>query len=123
MDPSARTVLIVEDEDAIRRLVERLLRRVGYRTVAASGPNEAIALIHEHLAPDLVISDVVMPGGPASRVIDALAARGLHPPVIFMSGYSESVMLKKGIATDPGSFLPKPFTGDALLAAVARLSP
>ncbi len=120
------TVLLAEDEAAVRSVVVRILERVGYRVLQAVNGHEAIELFLEHQAViDLVILDAIMPrvGG-----YDALQRiRGARPlvPAIISSGYTDSMVTHAG----PGApadgagfaFVPKPYEPDALLRAVRRL--
>ena len=107
------TILVAEDDDALRRLTVRVLERDGYRVLAAPTPVQALDLCRAHDGPvDLLVTDVLMP----SMTGDALAAevRALYPGagVVYMSG----------AGMPPGAagavHLAKPFTSDGLLAAV-----
>jgi CheY-like chemotaxis protein len=114
-------VLLVEDEEAVRKLTRRLLERHGYRVIEATNGEEALRLVAEgDLAFNLVLTDVVMPqlGGPAL----ATRLKVSHPqvPVLFMSGYIEDDIVRRGIVTGDAEFLEKPFTTVSLLSAVRR---
>ena len=115
------TVLVVDDEPAVRRTTRRLLERAGFSVLDASNGEEALrcALGHEG-AIDLVVTDVVMPlmGGPELATHLARERPGI--PVLFVSGYSEENAFPDGPAAD-GAFLHKPFTPEGLIAAVGRL--
>jgi two-component system, cell cycle sensor histidine kinase and response regulator CckA len=109
------TVLVVEDEPAIRSLACEMLEALGYRALEASSAKEGLDLAVRYEGPiHLLVTDVVMPGlaGPA------LAERftGLRPDsrVLFMSGYAGDDLARRGLADDPAHFLPKPFTADVL---------
>ena len=115
-----QTVLVVEDEDAVRRLIGRILRGAGYRVLDASSSEQALAVAErESGRVDLLLSDVVMPGLPGLEL--AARLRGLTPTmaVLLMSGYTEdAVRLPPDVR-----FIAKPFAADALLASVARVLP
>jgi PAS domain S-box-containing protein len=112
----SETVLLVEDEIAVRVLVRRVLDRAGYRVFeAASGP-DALALLERINTPiDILLTDVVMPGMSGRVLADQLCARIPSLRVLFMSGYTDEAIVHHGVL-DPGvAFLEKPFTPDILL--------
>ena len=113
----ALKVMLVEDEEAVRAFATRVLERSGVQVIAAGAPADALAAAHG--APvDLLISDVVMPGMTGPELADAL--RPLHPgmAVLYMSGYVEQSLTKRGLERSGDGFLSKPFSADDLLAAV-----
>jgi signal transduction histidine kinase len=111
----AATILLVEDEDLVRRLARQLLQQAGYEVLEASRAETALELAARHSGPiELLLTDVMMPGlsGPqlAARVV---AARpGIR--VLYVSGYSEELLLKSSSLQPAAGFLAKPFTGDGL---------
>jgi two-component system, cell cycle sensor histidine kinase and response regulator CckA len=112
------TVLLVEDEDAVRELAVKVLERLGYRLLVASHGAEAVALAERHGAIDVLLTDVVMPGMSGRDLANRLAP--LHPEmeVLYTSGYTEEVIAHHGVL-DPGlRFLPKPYTPQSLASAV-----
>jgi two-component system cell cycle sensor histidine kinase/response regulator CckA len=114
----SETVLLVEDEDTVRELIEEILTLHGYKVLVASGPEEARRLAQTHTAAiDLLISDVIMPGMGGREL--AQAVREVRPgiPVLFVSGYPEQAISRSG-AVEAGSFVQKPFTPDTLAAKV-----
>ena len=112
----AETILLVEDEDAVRHFTSRVLKRHGYRVLEAATPDEALAIVAEDPPIDLVLTDVVMPGlsGP-----DLLALVRARQPVrgLLMTGYTEKLS-----PTGDGSadVLEKPFESNELLRLVRR---
>jgi two-component system cell cycle sensor histidine kinase/response regulator CckA len=112
------TVLLVEDHEGVLVLTQRVLVDAGYRVVTATSVDEAAELIAEH-AVDVVLTDLVMPGGTGERIAEATDARGTRPPVIYMSGYTEATATRDGLLLSGAAFLEKPFTPKALLSAVA----
>jgi CheY-like chemotaxis protein len=114
------TILVAEDEDAVRQFVERVLSVAGYRVLTAPGGAEALALAKTRHDLDLLFTDVVMPG--MSGVQLAAKVAKIHPglPVIFASGYSEEGFLH-GAGEDRFPYLPKPFTSNELLAQVREV--
>jgi signal transduction histidine kinase/ActR/RegA family two-component response regulator len=116
------TILLVEDEDAVRRLMARTLTRAHYRVLEAASPDEARAIFDRHADEiAVVVTDVVMPEMRGTALAEIFQARRPGLPVLFVSGYSEAVPP----ATSPAgnvSFLAKPFPASKLLAEVAALT-
>jgi len=113
------TLLLVEDEEPLRRLTTRMLESLGYHVLTSAGGEEAVELLERHAgAIDLMITDVVMRGMNGREL--ASRAADLYPgmPVIFTSGYTDDEILRHGVLTDPSRFIPKPFTRAALAARV-----
>lgn len=112
------TVLVAEDEDAVRTITGRILERAGYRVLLAKNGVDALRVLDAHQGDvDLLLSDVAMPemGGP--ELARQVAVRRPELPVLLMSGYAEGRLNANDSAT---YFLPKPFTVESLLAAVRR---
>lgn len=119
---AGRTILVVEDEPAVRSVVRRYLEGSGYRVYEAASAAEALQRIAEcgleHL--DLVMTDVIMPGLSGIELVERLRERRPDLPVVFMSGYAEEEMLERGHRLE-GSFLYKPFDHGDLMTVVARI--
>jgi two-component system, cell cycle sensor histidine kinase and response regulator CckA len=115
------TILLVEDEAIVRNMAARALSRAGYTVLAASTPSEAIGLFDEHAAGiALLLTDVVMPEMHGPALARRLNARRPDLPVLFMSGYSDSIPADAA-GTERAGFLAKPFAPADLVAAVAGL--
>lgn len=113
------TVLVIEDDDAVRTLLGRALRGLGYDVHLAATGLEALALYELHGDRiDALLADVVMPGisGPET-VRRILAAGGRQPAVIFMSGHTDHALLRDGRLQGARNFLQKPLAR----AAIARM--
>jgi CheY-like chemotaxis protein len=113
------TLLLVDDDDAVRTAAGRILRRQGYTVLAAASGAEALEIAEQYADPiGLVVTDMVMPemGGPelASRL------RALRPElmVVFMSGYTEDAALRNRLLEPGAVFVEKPFTFEALTSKV-----
>jgi nitrogen-specific signal transduction histidine kinase len=116
------TVLLVEDDDAVRRLVRDVLARNGYAVYeAASGP-EAVNVARPNAAAiQLVVSDVVMPEMSGTLLRRRLDALGVTAPVLFMSGHPTDAVAMRGVEAGDVAFLQKPFTPGDLLFKVRRV--
>ena len=116
-----QTVLVAEDEEALREVTTRILGRGGYTVLAASDGADALEVAAAHEGPiDLLLSDVVMPGMLGRVLAERIRQARPDTRVLFMSGYAQPVLTSNGIL-DPGVHLvEKPFTGADLLAAVAE---
>ena len=115
-----RTVLVVDDESAVRRFAVRVLQREGYAVMEASDGAEALDLVRGNGASvEAVVSDIVMPRLNGVELMQALSASHPGLPVILMSGYATAALSELGIAA-PCSILTKPFPADRLLAEVER---
>jgi two-component system, cell cycle sensor histidine kinase and response regulator CckA len=115
------TVLLVEDETAVRTMTAQMLQRAGYRVLSAGTPGQACSLFDEHEHDiDLLVTDVVMPEMHGPVLAERLVARRPDLRVLFVSGYSDA-MPASAVASTTVSFLPKPFAPSRLVTAVADL--
>jgi len=116
----SETILVVEDEDLVRKLAADVLRGRGYTVLAAASGAEALALAGSHAATiRLVLSDVVMPGMGGPEMASRLGQRGLRAPVLFMSGYADSD--SGALLPDGAPLLQKPFSPDTLARRVRAM--
>ena len=119
------SILLVEDDDLVREHVTGQLMSLGYDVLAVGGGAEALDVLAGTTRFDLLLTDVVMPGGIDGKALaDRAAALRPDLPVLFMSGYAESAIVHQG-RLDPGvHLLPKPYTlkelSDHVLAAIKR---
>lgn len=120
-DRSGRTVLVVEDEPSVRRLITRILRNGGQRVLEGGSVAEGLALVHEEPGIDLIITDLVLPDASGLDLLATLESEGGQeepPPVILMSGYSRDEAGPMGEDQHQLTFLPKPFSVHELERAV-----
>jgi PAS domain S-box-containing protein len=109
------TVLIVEDEAALRKLVRRVLERDGKRVLEASNGNEAMVVLErEAEAIDLMITDVVMPGMSGPELVEHVSTRWPDLRVVFSSGYTDSRLAGRGLEESGVDILRKPYTVEDL---------
>ncbi len=121
-EPVGGTVLVVEDEAPVRRITARILRDAGYRTIEAGEGVEALALLEASENEDLslLVTDIVMPKMSGRELTERVREDRPNLPVLFMSGYTDDIVVRHGVATADYSFLAKPFNRETLLAAVAQ---
>lgn len=113
------TILLVEDEEAVRAFAARALATRGYTVLQASSGTEALQIVEQDTAKiDLVVSDVVMPEMDGPTMFGELRKRGVKAKVIFVSGYAEEAFAKNLPEGEDFGFLPKPFTLKQLIEAV-----
>jgi PAS domain S-box-containing protein len=115
-----QTILAVDDEDAIRQVVERILDNAGYRVLSAGGGSEALDLDARSRC-QLLLTDVVMPGMSGHRLAELLRRRHPGLPVLFMSGYNDGLRETEPAADEDIGFIEKPFTAYGLLHRVHHL--
>ncbi len=113
------TILVVEDEESLRKIVARVLTGAGYRVVSASNAGEALLLCEKHgNRIRLMLTDVIMPGMNGRELSERLATMVPNMKVLYMSGYTDDAIVDRG-ALAPGTVLiQKPFTADELSARV-----
>ena len=117
--PGSEVVLLVEDEEIVRKLIRQMLEQSGYRVVEARDGEEALRLAGDGLEhADLLLTDAVMPklGGPA--LAERMAEAFPTLKVVFMSGYTEEAIVKDGVLRPGTRFLQKPFTAAQLERSV-----
>jgi PAS domain S-box-containing protein len=118
----SETVLVVEDEDALREVTARMLRRNGYAVLTAADGPEAIELVREHQGRiDLLVSDVVMPRMLGREVAERIQELQPDIRVLYVSGYAESILGSKGTLEAGVRLLEKPFSEPALLTTLREI--
>ncbi len=113
------TILLAEDEDAVRRLVQRALELHGYSVLPARSGEDAEQIERSHLGPiHLLITDVVMPGMGGRELADIIKSRRPQLKILYMSGYTNDEVVRHGVILARDAFLQKPFTPSSLVAMV-----
>jgi CheY-like chemotaxis protein len=122
-DPSGKIViLLAEDEDAVRRLVSRILQTSGYHVMESSSGSEALELAAAHAGHiDLLLTDVVMSGMGGRELVQRLRPLRPETQVLYMSGYTDDAVLRYGLQADGIAFLAKPFAPATLLQKVREV--
>lgn len=112
---AGETVLVVEDETAVRDLTVKMLKQLGYMVLAAASGEEALAISASHPGRiSALITDVVMPQMSGRQVADQLLAARPEIRVLYLSGYTEHTVIHHGVLETGVDFLPKPFSREAL---------
>jgi two-component system cell cycle sensor histidine kinase/response regulator CckA len=118
----SETILVVEDEEVVRKLAVRLLRKQGYKVLEASDGGKAFMLCEQYDERiDLILSDVVLPGMDGRRVVERL--QKIHPEAkaLYMSGYTDNVIAHHGMLEQGIHFIQKPFTVGSLARKVREV--
>jgi len=112
-------VLVVEDDDRVRRVSTSALQRHGYRVLEARSAEVALSIFREHQDEiDIVVSDVVLPRMSGPLLVQALRVMRSNLPVLFVSGYTENAFLQAGALSQGSELLEKPFAPGALVRRV-----
>jgi CheY-like chemotaxis protein len=116
------TVLLVEDDEAVRVLLSNVLRRHGYQVLVADEPRQALSLAARHTGVlDLVLTDVIMPGMSGPEMVALLKAIRPEPAVLYLSGYAGDELVKDGVLPESLAFVQKPISVPQLLQAVKQV--
>ncbi len=116
------TILVVEDDEAVRTLVESVLKRQGYSVLAFADARGALAFLDGYGGGlDLLLSDVILPGMDGSVLAREVRARHPETRILFMSGYTDDIITERGVLKDGLHFLPKPFTVRQLVGKVQEI--
>jgi two-component system cell cycle sensor histidine kinase/response regulator CckA len=122
IERGSETILLVEDEEAVRALTSRILKKQGYNVIAAQHGREAMDIAtREEGHIDLVLTDIVMPGINGRGLVERLS--GIRPGIksLYMSGYTDDDIVRRGFIEPSKRFLQKPFTTDSLLQTVRKV--
>ena len=118
----SETILVVEDEAAVRSLVRRVLQKSGYNVISASNGIEAIQIVAEYNRPiHLLLTDLVMPEMGGRDLADRLAPERPDMKILYMSGYAEDAIIVNHVLQPGFAFLPKPFAPDILASKVREI--
>lgn len=116
------TILLVEDEEPLRRLAKRMLTSYGYRVLEADSGAAAVEIARRNdPAIDLLITDVVMPGQSGRQIVEEIAAFRPGLRALYISGYTNDAVVQRGVVREGAPFLQKPFTPTALAERVRQV--
>lgn len=120
--PNGETVLVVEDQDAVREVTKRIFTRSGYQVITAANGPEALDIVHGHPGDiHLLVTDVVMPRMRGTEVAEKVRAIKPGIEVLFMSGYAQSVLTSLGRLDPSVALVEKPFSAADLLAKAGQV--
>lgn len=120
--PGREVVLLVEDDQGVRNLICRILRRCGYTVIEASNGAEALLRCEQHRGPlHLLLSDVVMPQMSGRKLAESLIKLRPELKVLYMSGYTDDSIFRHGVLDEEIAFLQKPFTVESLARKVREV--
>ena len=120
--PATMNVLVVDDEEPVRKFVERVLREAGYKTATAADGPEAIEVAKKMESLDILVTDVMMPqmtGDELARRLRQTEQRGLK--ILYLTGFSDRLFKEKVTLWEGEAFLDKPCGVQGLLQAVSQL--
>jgi two-component system cell cycle sensor histidine kinase/response regulator CckA len=119
--PGGYTILVVDDEEAVRRLASRMITWMGNQALEARHAREALATIEGHHGPiHLVLTDIKMPGMNGRELGRIIEQRWPGTPILYMSGFASEVF-RDGLLEPAAPFLAKPFTQDDLSSRVRTM--
>jgi two-component system cell cycle sensor histidine kinase/response regulator CckA len=119
---AGQMVLVVEDEPTLRELVVAMIKQLGYQVAEAGNGSQALALVErEHVAPDLVLTDVIMPEMGGTTLVQRLRSAMPDLRVIYMSGYADATADELEFGDPRTAFLRKPFSLAALESQIKEL--
>ncbi len=118
----SETILLVEDEKAVRKLAREFLENTGYTVLEAEGPAEAMQLSAQHRGPiHLMVTDVIMPHMSGHELAQQMASVRPKMKVLYISGYTDNSIAQHGVLGRGTFFLQKPFSLDALARKMRQL--
>jgi len=118
----AETILLVEDEENVRSLALKILKKQGYRILSAADGKDALKLVESHTVPlHLLVTDVVMPHVSGPELAEKLQAKFPGLKVLFMSGYTDDAVLRHGLIEAEMPFIQKPYTPQQLAQKVRQV--
>ncbi|MDQ6666194.1 MAG: response regulator [Acidobacteriota bacterium] len=121
-NPGSTTILVVDDEPEVRKLVSAMLTRSGYKLVMSDSGDNALKIFKKYDPPiDLLLTDVVAPGMSGPMLADQLTEIQPGLRVLFMSGYDQSQVVRKYVVDRGFALLAKPFTMEQLESKVAEV--
>ena len=113
------TVLVVDDEEDLRDIMQRMLERRGFDTLVAGDPEQALATCRDHAGDiDVLVTDLGLPGASGADLSRAAVALRPEMGVVYISGLPKDIAVTKGLIGDEALLVKKPFTSDLLIEAL-----
>jgi len=120
--PGSGTILLVEDDEMMLRMVTDMLEALGYRVIAANHPQDALSICGKKVdSIDLVITDVIMPQMSGKKLRDKILMTRPDLKVLFMSGYTSNIIAQHGVLEKDMQFIQKPFSMGTLAKRVRQM--
>jgi two-component system, cell cycle sensor histidine kinase and response regulator CckA len=120
--PATETILLVEDEEMVRKLASEILRDKGYQVLVGENGEEAIRICREHKGQiDVMLTDVVMPAMNGKRLAESVGPIQPNMRVIYMSGYTDEAIVHHGVLDQGTNFIEKPFTAETLTSRIREV--
>ena len=117
-----QTILVVEDEDAVRRLTVSILTAHGYHILEAANGRQANTVVERHKEPiHLILTDVILPGTTGPELVEQLKALMPAAKVVYVTSYPEAAIANHGIVAGDVAFIQKPYSVDLLVARVREI--
>jgi DNA-binding NtrC family response regulator len=119
---ATETILLVEDEEMVRKLACDILREKGYQVLVGKNGEEAVGICKEHLGQiDLMLTDVVMPEMNGRRLAEIVQPIQQNMKVVYMSGYTDDAIVHHGVLEPGTNFIEKPFTAETLTSTIREV--
>ncbi len=116
------TILVVEDEESVRKMIALMLQQHGYKVITMASPLEAIELFRDpNIKTDLILSDVIMPGMSGKEMMQVIDSVRSGVKVLYMSGYTSEIISQKGILENRVNYIQKPFDISKLNEAIKKV--
>jgi CheY-like chemotaxis protein len=116
------TVLLVEDDDAVRLAVRRMLEKLGFQILEAKDGEDGVRVANAHTGHiDVLVTDLMMPRMDGRTLANTLAAARPDMRVVFVSGYTDDAVVRRGLIDSAHAFVQKPFTGEQLANTISGL--
>ena len=118
----SETILIAEDEDSVRTLIEEILQTHGYNVLSAANGSEATLMSERHKGPiHLLVTDIIMPQMSGPELARHMTIQRPGMKVLFLSGYANDSILEQNSIVSGGSFLQKPFSPETLTLKIREI--
>jgi PAS domain S-box-containing protein len=121
-EPATETILLVEDDQALRKLAREILEERGYRVLVAQNGEDAVEISRAHAGPiNLLLTDVVMPRMNGKQVAESMSPKRQEMKILYMSGYTNRAIVHHGVLESGTKLIEKPFTAEALTSKVRHV--
>jgi PAS domain S-box-containing protein len=121
LEQGNETILVVEDELMILKVIKKILARQGYTVIAANSPDEALCLVEDHQQIQLLITDVVMPGMNGKDLAKTILSSYPNIKYLFMSGFTKNVIAGRGFLDKDSHFIQKPFSIESITTKIRHI--